>query len=45
MVDKGNFYASMFIILAAGCFISYFALGYAANIVAQVRDVEFKMAL
>ncbi|KAG5998699.1 hypothetical protein E4U43_002373 [Claviceps pusilla] len=42
MVDKGNFYASMFIILAAGCFISYFALGYAANIVAQTLSHNFR---
>lgn len=37
MIDKGNFYAAMFIVLAAGCFISYFALGYATNLVSQVR--------
>ncbi|KAG6006479.1 hypothetical protein E4U21_007023 [Claviceps maximensis] len=35
MVDRGNFYSSMFIILAAGCFVSYFAIGYAANVVSQ----------
>jgi ATP-binding cassette subfamily B (MDR/TAP) protein 1 len=36
MVDRGNFYASMFIALAAGCFVSYFILGYTTNWVAQV---------
>jgi ATP-binding cassette, subfamily B (MDR/TAP), member 1 len=38
MENRGNFYASMFIVLAAGCFISYFALGYFTNDIAQVRD-------
>ena len=37
MVDRGNFYASMFIVLSAGCLVSYFALGYSTNTVAQVR--------
>lgn len=37
MVDRGNFFAAMFIVLAVGCFISYFILGYTTNIVAQVR--------
>ncbi|KAF9891564.1 hypothetical protein FE257_003575 [Aspergillus nanangensis] len=32
---KGNFLATMFIVLAAGCLISYFILGYATNTVAQ----------
>lgn len=40
MIDKGNFYAAMFIVLAAGCFISYFALGYATNLVSQVRGYD-----
>ncbi|ESU11148.1 hypothetical protein FGSG_12704 [Fusarium graminearum PH-1] len=33
--DRGNFYASMFIVLAAGLLVSYFVLGYATNTVAQ----------
>ncbi|KAE8135087.1 P-loop containing nucleoside triphosphate hydrolase protein [Aspergillus pseudotamarii] len=32
---RGNFLATMFIVLAAGCLISYFILGYATNTVAQ----------
>lgn len=36
MIREGEFYASMFIVLAAGCFVAYFVLGYATNIVAQV---------
>ncbi|KAG5936524.1 hypothetical protein E4U53_000210 [Claviceps sorghi] len=42
MVDRGNFYAAMFIILAAGSFVSYFALGYAANIVSQTLSHTFR---
>ncbi|PLB50050.1 multidrug resistance protein 1, 2, 3 [Aspergillus steynii IBT 23096] len=32
---EGNFLATMFIVLAAGCLVSYFILGYATNTVAQ----------
>ncbi|KAL2158091.1 hypothetical protein VTH06DRAFT_4659 [Thermothelomyces fergusii] len=32
--DRGNFFASMFIVLAAGCLVVYFVLGYAMNVVA-----------
>ncbi len=39
MVNKGNFFASMFIVLAAGCFVSYFILGYFTNWVAQVSKL------
>ncbi|KAG5962267.1 hypothetical protein E4U57_007211 [Claviceps arundinis] len=42
MIDKGNFYAAMFIVLAAGCFISYFALGYATNLVSQTLSHTFR---
>ncbi|KAL4754363.1 hypothetical protein BDW72DRAFT_139062 [Aspergillus terricola var. indicus] len=35
MTDKGDFYASMLIVLAAGCLICYLAVGYATNTVAQ----------
>ncbi|OJJ64782.1 hypothetical protein ASPSYDRAFT_141151 [Aspergillus sydowii CBS 593.65] len=35
MLDRGDFYASMFIVLAAGCLVSYFAIGYATNVVAH----------
>ncbi|OJJ37981.1 hypothetical protein ASPWEDRAFT_59240 [Aspergillus wentii DTO 134E9] len=33
--QQGNFLATMFIVLAAGCLVSYFILGYATNTVAQ----------
>ncbi|SPO03153.1 related to ABC transporter [Cephalotrichum gorgonifer] len=35
MTDRGSFYASMFIVLAAGCLVIYFILGYSTNVVAQ----------
>lgn len=33
--SKGNFYAAMFIVMAAGCFIFYFLLGWCTNTIAQ----------
>lgn len=36
MVDRGDFYASMFIVLAAGVLVTYFVMGYTTNAVAQV---------
>ena len=36
MVERGNFYASMFIVLAAGCLVFYFILGWTTNTIAQV---------
>ena len=36
MTDRGDFYSSMFIVLAAGCLIVYFIMGYSTNSVAQV---------
>ncbi|KAK2596218.1 hypothetical protein QQS21_006366 [Conoideocrella luteorostrata] len=42
MIERGNFYAAIFIVLAAGCFISYFILGYATNIVAQTLSHTFR---
>lgn len=38
MLHKGDFYASMFIVLAAGCFASYFVLGWVTNVVAHVSQ-------
>lgn len=37
MVDRGDFFASMFIVLAAGCLVFYFTMGWSVNVVAQVR--------
>ena len=36
LTKRGNFFASMFIVLAAGCLVIYFVLGWAVNVVAQV---------
>lgn len=36
MTDRGDFYAKMFIVLAAGCLVVYFIMGYSTNAVAQV---------
>lgn len=38
MVDRGDFYASMFIVLAAGCLVVYFIVGITTNAVAQVSS-------
>ncbi|KAK0736358.1 P-loop containing nucleoside triphosphate hydrolase protein [Apiosordaria backusii] len=35
MIDRGNFFACMFIVMAGGCLGVYFILGYAANIISQ----------
>ncbi|KAL4978308.1 P-loop containing nucleoside triphosphate hydrolase protein [Aspergillus desertorum] len=35
MTERGDFYATMLIVLAAGCLVAYFAMGYATNTVAQ----------
>ncbi|KAK1753327.1 P-loop containing nucleoside triphosphate hydrolase protein [Echria macrotheca] len=42
MVDRGNFFASMFIVLAAGLFVAYFLLGYATNIIAQTLSHKIR---
>ena len=36
MTDRGDFFASMFIVLAAGCLVFYFVMGWAMNVIAQV---------
>ncbi|RYP72290.1 hypothetical protein DL771_004264 [Monosporascus sp. 5C6A] len=35
MEREGNFYATMFIVLAAGSLVAYFSLGYSTNTIAQ----------
>ncbi|KAK4651091.1 hypothetical protein QC762_611200 [Podospora pseudocomata] len=35
MVDRGNFFACMFIVMAGGCLAVYFVLGWACNTIAQ----------
>ena len=36
-VDRGNFIALMYFVMSLGCFVVYFGLGWATNIIAQVR--------
>lgn len=45
MVDRGNFFATMFIVLAAGCLVFYFILGWATNTIAQVSPTALKTKL
>ncbi|KAF7548406.1 hypothetical protein G7Z17_g7084 [Cylindrodendrum hubeiense] len=42
MRDRGNFFASMFIVMAAGALISYFFLGYASNTIAQHLNHKYR---
>jgi ATP-binding cassette subfamily B (MDR/TAP) protein 1 len=42
MEDRGSFYATMFIVLAAGCLISYFVVGYFTNIIAQTLSHKMR---
>ncbi|KAL5044569.1 hypothetical protein BDW71DRAFT_185798 [Aspergillus fruticulosus] len=42
MTDRGDFYATMLIVLAAGCLVAYFAMGYATNTVAQHLNHWFR---
>jgi hypothetical protein len=42
MVNRGNFFATMFIVLASGCLVFYAALGYSTNTVAQVSSLIFE---
>jgi ATP-binding cassette subfamily B (MDR/TAP) protein 1 len=41
MTDRGDFFASMFIVMAAGCLVFYFIMGWAVNVVAQVCTLLF----
>lgn len=36
MTDRGDFFASMFIVLAAGCLVFYFVMGWSVNVIAGV---------
>ncbi|KAI1045107.1 hypothetical protein LB505_011911 [Fusarium chuoi] len=42
---QGNFYAKMFIVFACGCFVAYFALGYATNVVAHTLSHKFRKSI
>ncbi|KAI9148798.1 Leptomycin B resistance pmd1 [Paramyrothecium foliicola] len=42
LTERGNFFASMFVVLAAGCLVSYFTLGYATNTIAQELNYKYR---
>lgn len=42
MRERGDFFASMFIVLAAGCLVSYFLVGFTTNTVAQSLSHKYR---
>ncbi|KAG7142654.1 ABC multidrug transporter atrC like protein [Verticillium longisporum] len=36
MVSRGNFFALMFFVMGLGCFVAYFIMGWACNMIGQV---------
>jgi ATP-binding cassette subfamily B (MDR/TAP) protein 1 len=42
MINRGNFFAGMYVVLAGACLISYFLLGYGTNVIAQVSVDSLK---
>ncbi|GAB1195064.1 hypothetical protein APSETT444_004318 [Aspergillus pseudonomiae] len=42
MVERGNFIALMYFVMALGCIIVYFGLGWATNIIAQTFNKIFR---
>lgn len=42
MERRGEFYSKMYIVLAGGCLLAYFVLGFATNIVAQHLSHKFR---
>ncbi|OTA58872.1 P-loop containing nucleoside triphosphate hydrolase protein [Hypoxylon sp. EC38] len=45
MVQRGNFVALTFFILAIGCLIAYFILGWASNVVAQTLSKKMRRGM
>jgi hypothetical protein len=41
MIDRGNFFATMFIVMAAGCWLAYFVLGVSTTKIAHVSPTEY----
>ncbi|KAL2272078.1 hypothetical protein VTJ83DRAFT_1449 [Remersonia thermophila] len=42
MENRGNFFATMFIVLAAGCLVIYMLMGWAVNVVAQTLSHKLR---
>ncbi|KAK4184955.1 Leptomycin B resistance protein pmd1 [Podospora australis] len=42
MTERGDFFALMFVVMAGGCLVVYFALGWSANAVAQTLNNKLR---
>ncbi|KAL2293363.1 hypothetical protein FJTKL_05287 [Diaporthe vaccinii] len=42
LTKDGDFFSSMFVVLAAGCLLSYFSLGYSTNNIAQQLNHKYR---
>ncbi|GJC82692.1 leptomycin B resistance protein pmd1 [Colletotrichum liriopes] len=45
MVRKGNFISLMYVVMAVGCFLGYFAMGWATNIITQTIGQKLRKDL
>ncbi|UPK99813.1 hypothetical protein LCI18_010748 [Fusarium solani-melongenae] len=42
MQTKGNFFALMFLVMACGCLVVYFVLGWTSNVIAQTLNHKYR---
>ncbi|GAB1321098.1 Leptomycin B resistance protein pmd1 [Madurella fahalii] len=42
MTQRGDFFATMFIVMAAGCLVFYFSMGWSVNVVAQTLSHKLR---
>ncbi|KAF5011949.1 hypothetical protein FDECE_1955 [Fusarium decemcellulare] len=42
MQKKGSFFALMFLVMACGCLVVYFVLGWASNVIAQTLNHKYR---
>ncbi|KAK6224273.1 ATP-binding cassette sub-family B member 5 [Colletotrichum tabaci] len=45
MVRKGNFVSLMYVVMAVGCFLGYFAMGWSTNIITQTLGQKLRKDL
>ncbi|KAK1706426.1 P-loop containing nucleoside triphosphate hydrolase protein [Colletotrichum acutatum] len=45
MVQRGNFISSMYFVMALGCMIVYFVMGWATNVISQTLGQKFRQDL
>lgn len=45
MQRRGNFFALMFFVIAIGCFVAYFIIGWTTNIIAQTMNKKFRRSI